>query len=144
MLKMLAFLQINLYNIHMKHKFTPQQHREYIILSRKTGMDWLEVFSGNTDFYSTYFWELLTEMWFHDKPVMVSDALRYMKSIKSPFTARKYLQKAIDGKLVVERKNPSDERSILVELPPEMRKKLDAFFDKSIEKLLDSAENLKK
>lgn len=127
----------------MKHTYTSQQHREYILLSRRTGIDWLEVFAGNTDFYSTYYWELLTEMWFHDKPVMVSDALRYMKSIKSPFTARKYLQKAIEGKLVVEKKNPKDDRSTLVELAPDIRKKLDGFFDKAIDTLLDTAAKIK-
>jgi DNA-binding MarR family transcriptional regulator len=81
-------------------------------------------------------------MWFNNKPIMVSDALRYMKSIKSPFTARKYLQKAIDGKLIIERKNPADERSVLVELTPEVRKKLDSFFDKSIDRLLETSETL--
>jgi hypothetical protein len=127
----------------MKHTYTSEQHREYILMSRKVGVDWLEVFAGNTDFFSTHFWELLTEMWFHDKPVMVSNALRYMKSIKSPFTARKYLQKAIEGKLIVERKNPADDRSTLVELPQDIRKKLDAFFDKAIDKLIDTAAAIK-
>ncbi len=127
----------------MKCTHNPDQHREYILMSRKVGTDWLNVFAGNTDFYSTYYWELLTEMWFHNKPVMVSDALRYMKSIKSPFTARKYLQKAIEGGLVAERKNPSDERSVLVELTPDLRKQMDTFFDKAICKLLETAEALK-
>ena len=127
----------------MKHTHSPEQHREYILMSRKTGAHWLDVFTGNNEFYSTHYWELLTELWFHNKPVMVSDALRYMKSIKSPFTARKYLQKAIDGSLIVERKNPSDERSVLVELTPEIRKKLDAFFDKAIDRLLETADALK-
>jgi len=128
----------------MKHTHTAEQHREYIQMSRKTAADWLNVFAGNNEFYSTYYWELLTEMWFHDKPAMVSDALRHMKSIKSPFTARKYLQKAIEGGLVAERKNPSDERSVLVELTPDLRKKLDAFFDKAIDRLLETAQSLKK
>lgn len=128
----------------MKHTYSPQQHREYILLSRKTGMDWLSVFEGNTDFYSTYFWELMTEMWFHDKPIMVSDALRYMRSIKSPFTARKYLQKAIDGKYVIEKSNPKDDRSKLVELSPELRKKMDSFFDEAITHLMDTCGKIKK
>jgi len=128
----------------MKHSYSSDQHREYILMTRKTGADWLGVFAGNNEFYSTYFWELLTEMWFHEKPVMVSDALRYMKSIKSPFTARKYLQKAIDGNLVIERKNPSDERSVLVELTPELRKRMDGFFDRAICRIIETAESLKK
>lgn len=112
-------------------------------MSRRVGSHWLDLFSGNTDFYSTHYWDLLTEMWFIDKPVMVSDALKYMKSIKSPFTARKYLQKVIDEKIVLEKKNPQDERSMLVELSPEIRKKLDKFFDNAVGELNKAVDDIK-
>ena len=73
---------------------------------RKVGSHWIEVFEGNTEFYSTDYWDLLSGMWDFNKPMMVSDALRFMKSIKSPFTARKYLQKVIDKGIVIEQKTP--------------------------------------
>jgi hypothetical protein len=123
--------------------FNYDQHRQYIFMSRRVGGGWLDVFSGNTEFYSSHYWDLLTEMWFIDKPVMVSDALKYMKSIKSPFTARKYLQKVIDEKLVVEKKNPQDERSMLVELSGDVRKKLDKFFDGAIGELFKTVDDIK-
>lgn len=122
----------------MELKYSNQQRREYINFTRKMGMQWIDVFQGNTEFYSADFWDLLTEMWYIDKPVMVSDALRSMKSIKSPFTARKYLQKVIDGGFVIETKNPNDERSTLVELSPEFKADLDLFFDNVLDDLKET------
>lgn len=116
-------------------KYNSDQHREYMHLTRKIGADWVEIFEGNSTFYSTDYWDLLTEMWYFDKPMMVSDALKFMKSIKSPFTARKYLQKVIDSGIVIETKNPEDERSMLVSLSPEIRGKLDVFFDKTVDSM---------
>jgi hypothetical protein len=125
-------------------KYNAQQQREFIKMSRKTGAEWLAVFEGNTDYYASYYWDLLTELWYADKPMMVSDALKSMRSVKSPFTARKHLQKAIDGKIIIEGKNPNDERSVLVELAPNMRKKLDEYFDSVIGHLLQVADNIRK
>lgn len=124
-------------------KYTNEQHKEYINLSRRIGVNWVNIFDGNNEFYSTDYWDLLTEMWYADRPLMVSDALRFMKSIKSPFTARKYLQKVIDEGMVVEMKNPKDERSMLVLLAPDIKKKLDTFFDNAITKMIDVAEDIK-
>ena len=119
----------------MELKYSCEQRREYINFTRKLGGEWIDVFQGNTEFYSADYWDLLTEMWYINKPVMVSDALRSMKSIKSPFTARKYLQKVIDQGFVIERKNADDERSTLVELSDDFRVKLDKFFDDVLENL---------
>lgn len=124
-------------------KYNSEQHREYLNLTRKLGADWVQVFEGNTEFWSADYWDLFTEMWYANKPLMVSDALKFMKSIKSPFTARKYLQKVIDEGMVIESKNPEDERSMLVSLSDEMREKLDLFFDKTIANMEVSASTIK-
>ncbi len=125
-------------------KFTPHQHREYFIAMRRGASEWIDdVFSGNTEFFAAHYWDLLNEMWYTEKPVMVSDALRFMRSIKSPYTARKYLQKMIDEKYVLERRNPNDDRSVLVELAPETKKSMDRHFDKSISRLYEAASSIK-
>lgn len=123
-------------------KFTDCQHKKYLHFTRKLGNNWLEIFDGNTEFYCGPYWDILTEMWYADKPLMVSDALRFMRSIKSPFTARKYLQKLIDEKMVIETKNPKDERSILVSLSDDMKAKLDKHFDFTIEEMLESVKDI--
>jgi hypothetical protein len=125
-------------------KFSKEQHREYIHFARKVGAQWVEVFDGNNEFYSTPYWDLLSEMWYADKPLMVSDALRYMKSIKSPFTARKYLQKLINEKMVLETKNPNDERSMLVSISPQLKTKLDGYFDFTMAEMVATAGAIKK
>lgn len=124
-------------------QYSPNQHREYINLARKCGNEWLHLFADNNEFYATHYWDLLTEMWYANKPLMVSDALRFMKSIKSPYTARKYLQRTIDENYVVERKNPNDDRSTLVELSSETRKNLDKFFDRAIANMIETVGSIK-
>ena len=127
----------------MELKYTDEQRRGYLRFTRKLGGEWVEVFDGNSEFYSADYWDLLTEMWHASRPVMVSEALKFMKSIKSPYTARKYLQKLIDEKMVLEKTNPQDERSMLVELSPEMAERLDVFFDHTVGGLLELADELK-
>ncbi len=122
--------------------FSHDKHKEFIHFTRKIGANWIEVFDGNKEFYATSYWDLLSEMWYAGKPLMVSDALRFMQSIKSPFTARKYLQKLIDEGMVVESKNPNDERSMLVSISPAMQEKLDAHFDYTLKAMVETSEDL--
>lgn len=128
----------------MKMKFTQSQHREYVSLMQKNAQEWLQVFEGNTEFYSADYWDLLSGLWYAVKPIMVSEALKMMRNIKSPYTARKYLQFLIDKKLVMETKNPDDDRSMLVSLAPEMQIKLDKYFDITTQNLLDTGKKISK
>ena len=123
-------------------KFSDNQRKQYIHFTRNVGAKWVEVFDGNNEFYSAAYWDLLTEMWYADKSLMVSDALRFMKSVKSPFTARKYLQKLIDERFVVESKNPKDERSVLVSLSPSMKSKLDSYFDYTVQEMVSASKKI--
>ncbi len=118
-----------------KLKYNVEQHREYLNLMDRIGMTWLEVFQGNTDFYSAIYWDLLTEIWRSQRPVRKTDALKCMKSVKSAHTAAKYIQEAIKQGLILEADNPNDARSRVLILSPEMRGRLDAFFDKAIAEL---------
>ena len=113
--------------------FNDQQRREYLSMIDRVGLAWLEVFEGNTEFYSANYWDLLTELWRQSGPIRKTDALRCMKAVRSAHTAGKYLDEALRQKLVVETENPEDARSKLVELTPDMRRRLDRFFDKAVE-----------
>lgn len=124
-------------------EFNCEQRREYIRMTRNVLGDWLEVFGGDTEFYSTHYWDLLREIWYARKPVKVSEAVGFMVAIKSPYTARKYIQKLIDNGMLVECQNPDDDRSVLLSLSLEMKTKLDGFFDRTLEHLLDTAEKIK-
>ena len=112
--------------------YNGEQRKEYLNMIDRIGAGWLEVFQGNTDFYSAIYWDLLTQLWRQDGPVRKTDALKYMTAIKSPHTAGKYVQETIDHGLVLEEENPMDARSKLVKLAPDMRERLDSFFDGAV------------
>ena len=114
------------------HQYSEEQRREYLSLMEQVGSAWLEVFQDNTEFYSTNYWDLLTALWRQPGPMRKTDALRSFKVIKSAHTAGKYLEEALKQGLVIEKDNPRDARSKLVELTPAMRRRLDRFFDKAI------------
>ena len=92
-------------------KYNADQRREYLLMIDRVGGQWLDVFQGNTDFYSAIYWDLLTQLWRRPGPVRKTDALKYMTAIKSAHTAGKYLQETIDQGLVVEMDNPEDDES---------------------------------
>ena len=110
-------------------QYNDAQRREYLNLTDRVGMNWMEVFEGDQDFYSAAYWDLLTGIWRAGEPIRKTEALGLMKGIKSVHTAGKYLETAITRGIVVETDNPQDARSKLVQLSAEMRKRLDGFFD---------------
>ncbi len=116
----------------MQLKYNEAQRLEYLEMTGRLGLIWLEIFDGNTDFYSAVYWDLLTGIWRARQPVRKTDALRLMTSIKSPHTAGKYVDSAIGHGFLEESDNPDDARSKLVALSPAMRARLDAFLDSAV------------
>ncbi|RDD62851.1 hypothetical protein [Ferruginivarius sediminum] len=116
--------------------------RAYLeMIDRVTGR-WLELFAGNTELYSTAYWDLLTALWSADAPVRKTDALAAIKGIKSAHTAGKYVDAAIRLGLVVETENPADARSKLLRLAPDMREHLDRFFDQALDEVEATAQRV--
>jgi hypothetical protein len=75
--------------------------------------------------------------------VRKTDALGTMKGVRSPHTAGKYVEAAIEHGLIVQSDNPSDARSKLLTLSPEMQSRLDAFFDRALKELEQAAKRIK-
>jgi hypothetical protein len=119
----------------MALKYNCAQRREYLNMLDIVAQRWLRIFNDNTEFYSAVYWDLLTQMWKENKPIRRTDALRFMKSVKSAVTAGKYIDEAIQQGFLCESHNPQDARSKLVTLSPEMREQLDAFFDEAIDEV---------
>jgi len=116
-------------------KYNQEQRREYLQMTDRIGMNWMKVFEGQAEFYSADYWDLLTGIWRAGGPVRKTDATRLMKGLKSAQTAGKYVEAAIKYRLLLERENPKDARSRVVELSPEMKLKLDEFFDLAVGEL---------
>ena len=121
-------------------RYSARQRLQYLAMTDRLGRAWLTVFAGNTDFYSAAYWDLLTALWRRAEPLRKTDALKAMTAIKSAHTAGKYLQEALDQGLIVEAENPEDARSKLVELSPDMRRRLDRFFDGAVEEVRRAAQ----
>lgn len=122
--------------------YNPVQHREYLNMIDRVGRNWLDVFQGNTDFYSAVYWDLLTSIWRRGDPVRKTDALSFMTSVRSPQTAARYVEDAIKQGILEERDNPRDARSKLLSLAPDMQARLDTFFDRAVGEVRQTAQSL--
>lgn len=118
--------------------YNEAQRKEYLNMTDRIGVEWLEVFRGDTEFYQAAYWDLFTRLWKSGGPERKTDALKFMVGIKSAQTAGKYIEIAIKKKLIVEKDNPEDARSRLLELSPEMKEQLDLFFDQAVGNLKNS------
>ena len=116
----------------MALKYNKEQHKEYLRMTARRGMTWLQVFGDDRDFWSAAYWDLFTGLWDSDGPVRKTDALKFMRAVKSAHTAGKYVEAAIRKGFLVEQDNPEDARSKLLTLAPEMRDRLDVFFDAAV------------
>jgi hypothetical protein len=124
----------------MALKYNCTQRREYLNMLDSVAQRWLKLFDDNTEFYSAVYWDLLTQLWKENKPIRRTDALRFMKSVKSATTAGKYIDEAIQQGFLHENLNPQDARSKLVTLSPDMREHLDAFFDEAVDEVRQAGE----
>lgn len=118
----------------MSLTYNNDQHRLYLEFTDGIGQQWVDVFQGDTDFYSAAYWDLLTAVWRAGKPVRKTDALSFMTGVKSPHTAGKYIDKALSHGYLQETDNPEDARSKLITLSPETRARMDGFFDTVVAK----------
>jgi len=123
----------------MDLQYNESQRKEYLNMTDRIGGDWLGVFRGDTEFYQAAYWDLFTRLWKSGAPERKTDALKFMVGIKSAQTAGKYIKTAIKKKLIVEKDNPEDARSRLLELSPQMKERLDLFFDQAVDNLRNSS-----
>lgn len=126
----------------MTLKYNIDQHREYLDMIDRVGRKWLDVFAGDTEFYSAAYWDLLTRIWKNHGPVRKTDAIGFMTAVKSAHTAAKFIDTAIAKGLLVEADNPDDARSKLVTLSQALRERLDVFFDNAVSEVRRANRNL--
>jgi hypothetical protein len=122
----------------MDLQYNGNQRREYLNMTDRIGVRWLEVFQGDITFYQAAYWDLFTRLWKAGSPVRKTDALKFMVGIKSAQTAGKYIETALNKESILEEDNPEDARSRLLRLSPQMQERLDLFFDQAVDHLRDS------
>jgi len=120
---------------NMPLTYTDEQRRDYLTFTDKVGAGWVQLFAGDTAFYSAAYWDLFTHLWRLNEPVRKTDAFGAITGVKSPLTASKYIETALARGLIVEKENPRDARSKLLALSPQMRAQMDAFFDDAVDEM---------
>ena len=116
----------------MALKYNNAQHRVYLELMDRVSDNWLLIFDGNTEFFSAPYWDLLRGLWRQSTPIRKTDAMAYMRSVKSAHTAGKLIDAAIGAGFLVEHENPKDARSKLLEVSPDTRARIDEVFDRAV------------
>jgi hypothetical protein len=114
------------------------QHREYLNMMDRIRCHWCCILDQKAAIDLTKYWDLLTTLWKADGPISKEEACKLMTSVKSAVTARKYLETAIQQEGLREVNHPKDARFRLVMLAPDVRVRLDAFFDVAVSELLDT------
>lgn len=117
----------------MPLKYNTAQHRVYLELMDRVSDNWLDVFDGNTEFFSAPYWDLLRGVWRHTSPIRKTDAMAFMRSVKSAHTAGKLIDAAIEAGFLVEHENPKDARSKLLTLSETTRTRIDDVFDRAVD-----------
>lgn len=90
----------------MALKYTAVQRKLYLGMTDNIGANWVEVFQGDSEFYSAAYWDLLTNIWCQDEAVCKTGALQFMIRLKSAHTAVKYNESALQRGFLLESDPP--------------------------------------
>ena len=127
----------------MALKYNNDQHRVYLELMDRVSDNWLLVFDGNTEFFSAPYWDLLRGIWRQSTPIRKTDAMAFMRSIKSAHTAGKLIDAAIAAGFLLEHENPKDARSKLLGLSAPTRARIDEVFDLAVTEIRNAERDIK-
>jgi Fic family protein len=92
---------------------------------------WLN-FLKEQDFYDLNYSDLFTGLWLRGEPVTKTEAAQFIKHLGAQ-TAKKYINRAVAMGFLEQLENPSDKRSRLIALSPDLENGLADFFDHTIE-----------
>ena len=119
-------------------KAVERHHQRHQFVTALNSMDsaWVR-FLQDKDILDINYSDLYTGLWSAEQPLRKQEALLLMRHL-SPQTAKKYLDNAIAKGLLVELQDPSDGRAKLIALSPELKRRLEDFFDHAIELFRDA------
>lgn len=114
----------------MKAAERHQQRHQFVQALNNMDGAWVR-FLQDKDILDINYSDLYTGLWSAGSPLRKQEALLLMRHL-SPQTAKKYLDNAIAKGLIVELPDPSDGRAKLIALSPDLKSRLEDFFDHAI------------
>jgi len=108
-----------------------QQRSKFVQALNAMDGTWVR-FLQDKDVLDINYSDLYTGLWAAGEPLRKQEALLLMRNL-SPQTAKKYLDNAIAKGLLIESPDPSDGRAKLIALSPDLKGRLEVFFDNAIE-----------
>lgn len=115
----------------MKSNERHQQRHKFVQALNAMDGTWVR-FLRDKDILDINYSDLYTGLWATGEPLRKQEALLLMRHL-SLQTAKKYLDNAIAKGLIVELPDPSDGRAKLIALSPDLKRRLEDFFDNAIE-----------
>ena len=107
-----------------------QQRYRFVQALNRMDASWME-FLEDKEVFDINYSDLFTGLWAAGVPVRKQEAVQFMRHL-GPQTGKKYLDRAIDRGQLKEVADPRDGRAKLIELSPDLRVRLERFFDHAI------------
>lgn len=108
-----------------------QQRQKFVHALNNMDGAWVR-FLQDKDILDINYSDLYTGLWSAQAPLHKQEALLLMRHL-SPQTAKKYLDNAIAKGLIAEIPDPKDGRAKLIALSPDLKNRLEDFFDHALE-----------
>ena len=115
----------------MAGKTIKAQRTRFVHALNQMDAAWMNFLNGQ-DFADINYSDLFTGLWLTDSPVRKQEAVTYMRHL-GPQTAKKYLDRAIAEGLIIEVVDERDRRAKLIQLSPQLKEQLEAFFDHAVD-----------
>ncbi|MBI1262876.1 MAG: MarR family transcriptional regulator [Rhizobiales bacterium] len=108
-----------------------RQRQQFVQALNRMDGAWVR-FLQDKDILDINYSDLYTGLWAVGAPLRKQEALLLMRHLSAQ-TAKKYLDNAIAKGLLIELPDPSDGRAKLIALSPDLKGRLEDFFDHAIE-----------
>ena len=108
-----------------------ERRRRFLLALRELDDAWVETFH-ETGFSDVYFSRLFSELWLRgSEAVTKTDTYGFVKGVGVQ-TAMKYVRRAIDEGYLIEIDHPTDGRSKLIRMSPELETRFEALMDRAV------------
>lgn len=108
-----------------------ERRRRFLLALRELDEAWVETFH-ETGFSDVFFSRLFSELWLHGHDAVTkTDTYGFVKGVGVQ-TAMKYVRRAIDEGYLIEIDHPSDGRSTLIRMSPELEARFEALMDRAV------------